>query len=84
MKSIFQLILLISLCSCSTKNTSKVTVATAANMQFAMTELIKSFKAETGISCEMIVSSSGKLTAQIKEGAPYDIFVSADLKYPEN
>jgi molybdate transport system substrate-binding protein len=52
-------------------------------MQFAMQDLIQKFSRLTGISCEMIVSSSGKLTAQIMQGAPYDLFVSANEKYPQ-
>jgi molybdate transport system substrate-binding protein len=58
-------------------------IATAANVQFAMAGLVKEFAAESGISCEIILGSSGKLTAQFMAGAPYDIFVSADMKYPE-
>ena len=68
--------------SCEQKENNKLTIATAANMQYAMKDLTKAFSNETGIECESISSSSGKLTAQIKEGAPYDIFVSADMKFP--
>tara|TARA_R110001583_G_scaffold52821_1_gene163621 strand:- start:2103 stop:2879 length:777 start_codon:yes stop_codon:yes gene_type:complete len=68
--------------SCNQQKDPKLVIAAAANMQFAMKELATSFTKETGVKCEIILSSSGKLTAQIKEGAPYDIFVSANMKYP--
>ena len=59
-----------------------ITIAVAANMQFAMKTLTHNFTKETGIRCNLVISSSGKLTAQIKQGAPYDLVGSADMKYP--
>ncbi len=47
-----------------------------------MEEVNAIFKNETGLNVEMITASSGKLTAQIKNGAPYDVFISANFKYP--
>jgi len=51
-------------------------------MQFAMQALADSFRAQTGQRIQLIISSSGKLKAQIQEGAPYELFVSADQRYP--
>lgn len=61
----------------------KLKIATAANMQYAMDSLLKDFTEESGIYCELIISSSGKLCNQILNGAPYDVFVSADTYYPD-
>jgi molybdate transport system substrate-binding protein len=61
----------------------KLRVAVAANAQFVVQLLAKEFKQQTGVEAELIVSSSGKLTAQIEQGAPFDVFLSADMKYPQ-
>ena len=81
-KAFFLLLLNLSLLSCETDKIPTLQIATAANMQYAMVEIIEAFENEYHIKCDLIISSSGKLTAQIMEGAPYDILVSADMKYP--
>jgi len=61
---------------------SDITVAAAANVQFTLDDLKAEFKKETGIGVNTILGSSGKLTSQIENGAPFDVFLSADMKYP--
>jgi molybdate transport system substrate-binding protein len=69
---------------CSENNKSVLKVAAAANMQFALTEISEAFTQETGVEVEIILGSSGKLNAQIKAGAPFDVFVSADMDFPND
>jgi molybdate transport system substrate-binding protein len=59
-------------------------VAVAANLQGVIKVLAKDFKQKTGIGIEPIIGSSGNLSTQIKNGAPYDVFLSADITFPEN
>ena len=62
---------------------STIYVASAANLTYVMPEIIKKFNSiYPNIKVNLILSSSGKLTAQILRGAPYDIFLSANMKYP--
>lgn len=75
---------LLSILSCNSSPSETLTIATAANMQFAMKAITSEFTTTTGIPCHVVLSSSGKLTAQIKEGAPYHVFVSANMKYPND
>ncbi|MBI1174018.1 MAG: molybdate ABC transporter substrate-binding protein [Sideroxydans sp.] len=60
-----------------------LTVAVAANVKYAFADLQQAFTKESGIEVKSVFGSSGKLTAQIKSGAPFDVFLSADMKYPE-
>jgi len=60
-----------------------LTVAVAANMQYTFDELKAAFKEDTGVNIKSVIGSSGKFTAQIENGAPFDLFISADTGYPQ-
>jgi molybdate transport system substrate-binding protein len=60
-----------------------IKVAVAANLQSVIKVLGNDFKKRTGITIQPIVGSSGKLVAQISNGAPYDVFLSADMEFPQ-
>ena len=62
----------------------EITVAVAANVSYAIESLVTSFKQQhPDISVRVTLGSSGKLTAQIQNGAPYDLFMSANMAYPQ-
>ena len=61
----------------------KLTVAAAADLKFAMDELVVSFKkSNPSDEVDVIYGSSGKFHTQIQQGAPYDMFFSADIGFP--
>jgi molybdate transport system substrate-binding protein len=61
----------------------KIIVAAAANMAYVMGPLDAAFeRAQPGAAVASEIGASGSLVAQIANGAPYDVFLSADLEFP--
>jgi len=60
-----------------------IRVAAAADLQFAMQDVAGGFQKETGKSVELVFGSSGNFFQQLQNGAPFDMFFSANLDYPK-
>jgi molybdate transport system substrate-binding protein len=61
----------------------EITVAAAADLQFALKDVSTRFEQQTGNKVDLIFGSSGNFFSQIQNSAPFDIFFSADLDYPK-
>jgi molybdate transport system substrate-binding protein len=61
----------------------EITVAAAADLQFVMQDVGARFQSETGKSVKLIYGSSGNFAQQLQNGAPFDMFFSANLDYPK-
>jgi molybdate transport system substrate-binding protein len=60
----------------------EVHVAAASDLNFAIKEIIPQFERDTGYRVRLTLGSSGNFYAQIVNGAPFDVFLSADMNYP--
>jgi molybdate transport system substrate-binding protein len=76
------LLLLLATAACGFA-AEQVTVAAAADLNYAMNELASRFEATTGTKVTLSFGSSGNLFSQIQSGAPFDLFFSADEDYPK-
>jgi molybdate transport system substrate-binding protein len=63
-------------------NNRELLVAAAADLNPALQELSAGFEKKTGIKVKLSYGASGGLTQQIQNGAPFDLFFSADMDYP--
>jgi molybdate transport system substrate-binding protein len=63
-------------------NAQTTLVAVASNFTKPMTEIAAEFEKATGHTAKLSFSSSGKFVSQIENGAPFDVFLSADDKSP--
>lgn len=63
---------------------AQITVATAASVQFAMEDLLDAFAKRQGTRSKAVYGASGALVSQIRNGAPFDVFVSADKAFPDS
>ncbi len=61
----------------------EITAAAAADLNAALTEIAANYQKATGNTVRLVFGSSGNLFNQIQNGAPFDVFFSADLDYPQ-
>jgi molybdate transport system substrate-binding protein len=65
-----------------TKSAADITLAAAADLSSALKELGERYQQKTGVEVQLSFGASGALTQQIENGAPFDLFFSADMDYP--
>jgi len=72
-------------CLCANaQNPKTLAVAAASDLVYCLEELNAAFqKAHPAVDLKVSIGSSGNFFAQIQNGAPFDVFLSADLKYPK-
>jgi len=61
----------------------EIVVAAAADMNAALPQIVEGYTKKTGQTVKLSFGSSGNLTNQIRNGAPFDVFFSADEEYPQ-
>jgi molybdate transport system substrate-binding protein len=59
------------------------TIAAAANLNFVLNEIKDQFAREHGTPVEIVFGASGTLTRQIRDGAPFELFLAADEEFPK-
>jgi molybdate transport system substrate-binding protein len=67
----------------SSAHAQTLRIAAAADLQFALPDLAAQYEKQSGAKLAITYGSSGSFFAQIQNGAPFDLFLSADLDYPK-
>ena len=64
------------------KNSAELVVAAAADLSTVLQEIADRYQKQSGVQLKLSFGASGALTQQIQNGAPFDLFFSADMDYP--
>jgi molybdate transport system substrate-binding protein len=81
-KSFASALVLLTLLLCSFVAAQEITVAAAADLSTALPEIVAAYTKQSGQAVKLSFGASGNLTTQIQNGAPFDLFFSADESYP--
>jgi molybdate transport system substrate-binding protein len=81
--SFFRSLLVLLFLASGASAQQEIKVAAASDLTGAMQKLAPAFEKQTGIHVNVSMGSSGNFFAQIQNGAPFDVFLSADRSYPE-
>ena len=79
----FIVLILLLLLSTSLCYAQEITVAAATDLRPALDEIASQFEPASGVHLHVIYGSSGDLFHQIQNGAPFDVFLSANVEYPQ-
>ena len=60
----------------------EITIAAASDLNFAFKDIVAEYERTTGNHVRLTLGSSGNFYAQIQNGAPFDLYFSADIAYP--
>src|SRR5258706_563658 len=77
-----QLLTLLLLLTGVFASAQEIVVAAAADLNAALPQIVESYSKRTGQTVKLSFGSSGNLTNQIRNGAPFDVFLSTDQDYP--
>jgi molybdate transport system substrate-binding protein len=77
------LLVVVFCCSAALCSAQEIAVAAAADLSSVFPEVAARFEKETGKQVKMNFGSSGQFLLQIENGAPFDLFFSADVQYPQ-
>ena len=80
---IFRLVVASYFCLPGAVGASEIRVAAAASLYYALPELANVFQTRTGHTIKLTFGSSGNLVRQILQGAPFDVFFSANVSYAQ-
>jgi molybdate transport system substrate-binding protein len=83
LRAFFALATFVCVCLPGEAAATELKVAAASDLTFAFTDVAARFQDQTGDSVRLTYGSSGNFFAQIQNGAPFDLFFSADLHYPK-
>jgi len=61
----------------------EISIAAASDLNFAFKEIVAGFEKKTGHTVKLSLGSSGNFYAQLSNGAPFDLYFSADIDYPK-
>src|SRR5208282_2219276 len=64
------------------KSAPELVIAAAADLSSALKEVADGYEKKSGVKVKLSFGASGALTQQIQNGAPFDLFFSADMDYP--
>ena len=67
----------------SASESEDITIAAASDLNFAIKDLIVEYEKQSGHHVKLSLGSSGNFYAQLQQGAPFDLYLSADIGYPK-